>query len=450
MLRVLIALVLATNICYAQKCYIFKNQTHQVVKLTFLYNSPVGNGMPLTQEILSGGAWPQAPGWCWNTPSGFTAQVELSVGAAFRWPGALVLGNGPSGAPSGTYVIEKPKVPQPPPAPVSKWYGFANSLNLDREAELASRCGQFVRITVHPKGWSAEDVATGAFNDLCDAVHKRCVRVCDWEQHDKPCNELSQPHTNDGARIALCLSPGETEPPRPPPLPSPPPSPWEGVPGKAVDIGVGRNDVWVIGTNALPGGYGIYHRTASGWNEVPGAAVAISVDGTGAPWVVNAAGQIFRGDRAGAWTPLPGAAVDIGVGADGTAWVIGTNSIPGGYGIYKWDGATWKGVPGAAIRIAVAPNGEPWVVNSTNQIFRGDINGNWTLMPGAATDIGVGADGTVVVIGTNNEGPGGFGIWRWDGSKWVEYPGGAAIRIAVDGGGRPWVVNQAHDIFQHR
>lgn len=74
------------------------------------------------------------------------------------------------------------------------------------------------------------------------------------------------------------------------------------------------------------------------------------------------------------WQLLPGRATDIGVGGSGVAWKIGTNSVPGGYGIYRFDNGTWVQVPGGAVRIDVGPNGQPWIVNSYGEVFMRDGN----------------------------------------------------------------------------
>jgi Tectonin domain len=145
------------------------------------------------------------------------------------------------------------------------------------------------------------------------------------------------------------------------------------------------------------------------------------------------------------WRTLPGGALDIAVASGGIAWVIGTNETPGGFGIYRWDGAGWTGVPGGAVRIATEPNGTAWVVNSSQQIFR-FTGGGWTHLPGLAYDVGVDASGTAWVIGTNPV-PGGFGIYRWNGSDWNGVPGGA-VRIDVSDSGTPWVVNSGDTIFR--
>ena len=110
------------------------------------------------------------------------------------------------------------------------------------------------------------------------------------------------------------------------------------VPGSATDIAVGANgSVWVVGTNPVAGGYGIYHWNGNGWAAVAGGAVTIAVDPAGNPWVTNSAHHIYHHTSAG-WALYPGSATDIAVGANGSVWVVGTNPVAGGYGIYQWNG----------------------------------------------------------------------------------------------------------------
>ena len=145
---------------------------------------------------------------------------------------------------------------------------------------------------------------------------------------------------------------------------------WEQLPGAAKDIGIGANDsVWVIGTNPVGGGFGIYRWDGSNWNGTDGGAVRIDVDPKGIPWVVNDAGNIYRRVN-NSWQQLPGAAKDIGIGANGSVWVIGTNPVGGGFGISRWDGSNWRGTDGGAEQISVDKNGKPWVVNSAGDIYR--------------------------------------------------------------------------------
>ena len=98
--------------------------------------------------------------------------------------------------------------------------------------------------------------------------------------------------------------------------------------GAANDIDVGPDgSVWVIGTGAVPGGFGIFRWTGSTWENVPGGAARIAVGPGGVPWVTNSNGNIFR--RTGNdWQVMPGAAHDVDIGPEGSVWVIGTDRQP--------------------------------------------------------------------------------------------------------------------------
>jgi hypothetical protein len=170
-----------------------------------------------------------------------------------------------------------------------------------------------------------------------------------------------------------------------------------------------------------------------------GAAVQSSVR-------VAPATQASATAPAGFFRPLPGTATDISEGADGSLWVIGTNPVPGGFGIFKWTGRGWAGLPGGAVKIAVAPDGTPVVVNSAHQIFLWTGRG-WLQGPGTLTDIAVGADGSLWGIGTNPV-PGGFGIFLFTGDGWTGVPGGA-VTIAVGPNGAPAVTNSSDHIYIH-
>ena len=229
-------------------------------------------------------------------------------------------------------------------------------------------------------------------------------------------------------------------------LPPPPPPFFTVRPGSATDIAVGANgSVWVVGTNPVPGGYGIYHWNGKGWGAVAGGAVTIAVDPAGNPWVTNSAHHIYHHTPTG-WALYPGSATDIAVGANGSVWVVGTNPVAGGYGIYHWNGKGWGAVAGGAVTIAVDPAGNPWVTNSAHHIYHHTPTG-WALYPGSATDIAVGANGSVWVVGTNPV-AGGYGIYHWNGKGWGAVAGGA-VTIAADPAGNPWVTNSAHHVFAH-
>ena len=221
-----------------------------------------------------------------------------------------------------------------------------------------------------------------------------------------------------------------------------------GISFKTNDAPPAKNSVWLIGTNKTLGGYGIYRWNGSSWDTVPGGAVKVAVDHEGNGWVVTEVGAIVRIDRNTLrGTLMPGPVRDIGAGNDGSVWVIGTNKTPGGYGIYRWNGSSWDAVPAGAVAVAVDKGGNGWVVNDVGAIVKFDRNTlSMTVMPGRARDIGAGNDGSVWIIGTNKT-PGGYGIYRWNGSSWGTVPGGA-VAVAVDQGGNGWVVNDVGTIVK--
>ena len=138
---------------------------------------------------------------------------------------------------------------------------------------------------------------------------------------------------------------------------------WNALPGCARDVGVGANDrIWIVGCNAVPGGYTPYYWNGY-WQNIPGGITRISVKPNGAPVATNSDDAIF--DWNGSfWQALDGRAKDISAGADGSLWVIGNDQQHGGYGIHKRVGSTWQPVDGGATKIAVDPQGKPWLADA--------------------------------------------------------------------------------------
>jgi hypothetical protein len=86
-------------------CYGFRNDSTEVVTLSFAYHPSIGN--VITGAALDPGKSYPFDGrpWCWNLPEDTTATVTVSGPGAPQWKGALVLGNRSGTAPSGTYVV---------------------------------------------------------------------------------------------------------------------------------------------------------------------------------------------------------------------------------------------------------------------------------------------------------------------------------------------------------
>lgn len=221
---------------------------------------------------------------------------------------------------------------------------------------------------------------------------------------------------------------------------------WQRLNGSAYDIGVGANgDVWVIGTDFEPGGFGIYNISGSAGFSVDGGAIRIDVDPDGNPWIVNDEDNIYRWID-GDWQRLPGNALDIGIGADGSVWVVSSE------GVYLWDDQGWIDFGGSGSRIDVGPDGRPWVVGFSDQIYT-LVDGEWRRLPGSAGDIGVGADGSVWVVAPADLSSDDFderrNIYRWNGAAWDRISGDA-IDISVGADGMPWVTNLFADIYRGR
>lgn len=86
-------------------CYGFRNDSSEVVALSFAYHPSIGN--VITGAALEPGKTYPFDGrpWCWNLPEDTTAIVTVAGPGAPEWKGTLVLGNRSGTAPSGTYVV---------------------------------------------------------------------------------------------------------------------------------------------------------------------------------------------------------------------------------------------------------------------------------------------------------------------------------------------------------
>ena len=145
------------------------------------------------------------------------------------------------------------------------------------------------------------------------------------------------------------------------------------IPSGATDIGIGATgDVWVMtATGNGTGNHYIQHWTGSGWTQIDGAGVRITVDNTGNPWMVDAAGDVFQriGGVSGYWTSIGfGIANDIGAGPDGSIWITSSTTLADGtrtlYRLYPSATGTmrWGSSPASATAVAVGPGGVPYYV----------------------------------------------------------------------------------------
>jgi len=146
------------------------------------------------------------------------------------------------------------------------------------------------------------------------------------------------------------------------------------------------------------------------------------------------------------WSPVKGVqAQDISIGSEGEVWIIGKDNT-----IMRWNGSAFEKMKGSAKRISVGADGTPWIVTSAGKVGYYDLENNkWVQVAGNARDVGVGADGSVWIVGTKAM-EGGFVVSKWDNDEesWEEMEFGA-VRIAVDGEGNPWMVNDEHKIVAY-
>lgn len=133
---------------------------------------------------------------------------------------------------------------------------------------------------------------------------------------------------------------------------------------------------------------------------------------------VNAMQQIYqRAVPMGQWQQLPGAAVRVSVADDGTLWVVTAQDQ-----IFRWAGGSWQPVPGALKEISVGSASQIVGSNASGQIYRFDAMANsWALVPApfAATSVSVGTDGTLYAVDASDN------IHRFEPmlNQWSSIPG---------------------------
>jgi hypothetical protein len=213
---------------------------------------------------------------------------------------------------------------------------------------------------------------------------------------------------------------------------------WVPIGGLASGVGSG----WVLGLGPDGNGNsGIFHwdRTAQNWPAGSGRAKTITVDLNGVPWVVTAAGQIFKWDGL-VWSTFGGVgtfcATSVASGStDSETWATrcGDNSI------WKWSGSGWVQQPGAGLKVAMVSTLDPTckdhlpiALGTDGNIYvfaHTDCNGVGFYANGAAvdvsTDLAVGFDGYVYLWNPAQS--------RWD--YYVTAPAGWGTTTRIGGWG---------------
>ncbi|MFI7494641.1 hypothetical protein ACH9D2_07975 [Kocuria sp. M4R2S49] len=344
-------------------------------------------------------------------------------------------------------MLSRTSPPEMPPAPEGS--AGARALEIIR-AVHPSAAGTKENITPMQKPTSVSRARAG----LCPALLlAMTLTACAPET-----SALEPPGGPAATEVPTQAAPGQGSPEDQ--LLSPPPQSievaWTELPGKFQEIGVGGigedPSVWALSDQPWPGGPEVNWWNGDGWDALGRDAAALDVGPSGYPWIVDSEGRIFEWDGSD-WIDRPGSARDIGIGADGSVWIVGTDPVPGGYGIHRWTETGWEQAPGGAVAIDVATQGdaavghqsEPWIIDENNRISRW-TGSEWAQQPGEARDIGVGANGAVWIIGTASA-PGGHSIATWNGEGWASAPGGA-VRISVDADGFPYVVTDDNRLLR--
>lgn len=150
---------------------------------------------------------------------------------------------------------------------------------------------------------------------------------------------------------------------------------------------------------------------------------------------------------------FPGAGGDIRINSWKT-WGIDPNVPAGGFSVEQMlthEVGHTLGLYHTSVdplAVMMAGNAVRMTLRTDDKVAASVLYDTYTQVPGLAKDIGVGGSSSpaVWVIGTNPVGNADFGIFQFNGSGW-DAADGCAVRIAVNQGGIPWVVNSVGTIY---
>jgi hypothetical protein len=174
----------------------------------------------------------------------------------------------------------------------------------------------------------------------------------------------------------------------------------------------GAVQAWGVSTAASGTAFKLYRHDGASWvNDTSKAALRVTVDPTGAPWIIDGAGKVFRKNAnsaaVGTWTEVPGKlASDIAIGADGSVWIVGKDGVAPNFNVHKLVGGAWVAGGSKGVHIAVSPLGIPWVVNSAGAVRRlttsDPATGTWQALAATNTvkDLAINAKGQPWAIST--------------------------------------------------
>ncbi len=200
----------------------------------------------------------------------------------------------------------------------------------------------------------------GNLRMLCSGTTNPSVTISCYQNEIRSHNDWSR-------ALTACKAKPASNPPAPNPNPAPNPSAVK-LPGTARDIDAKNGVVYVIGSNAVPGGYGLWKLVNAGWVQIPpGGGVRVAVEPAGTPWVIDTSGVVKRLVGA-SWMPVATEkkAVDIAFDKSGKLWVV----LEDGRVMNSWDLKTFKEQPEGpknALRLTALPDGLMLITTATKK-----------------------------------------------------------------------------------
>lgn len=232
---------------------------------------------------------------------------------------------------------------------------------------------------------------------------------------------------------------------------------WRSVDGCAKEISVMEyGKPLVVGcASASNMGNQIFRRLGSNWVLQDGAGIKIADLGSAAsPLIIDKSYNVWRGAKA----QQPDCAVEIAASSRPDIWALGCRGmlvqrannlkpvVVAGKVTAEYDIDTWREIGTVKNAAKLAVGDAIWMIDKESKIFTYDsATSTWVAKVGCAKDIAANQQ-HVWVIGCASGGTGGNEIFKWTGSDWQKMKG-AAVKIAVDNLGNPWVIDKSNQIW---
>lgn len=176
-------------------------------------------------------------------------------------------------------------------------------------------------------------------------------------------------------------------------------------------------------------------------------------------WTFNAVGENFQAfeyakppritETQVSWKKVPGTVRDIDVSDNGLKWGLGTNNML--YFRWKTTG-DWTRIepPEPAVSVAAVGDSGLAIASTSGNIwyhpFYGE-QGQWEQKSGKASKVFGGPGGEFWHLSERRTGPGGYSMYRWNGSGWSQVAG-EAVELAIASNGVVWHVSETGRMFK--